>query len=80
MVDCNFPYDYQSLEVCNSNLDFNHQTAHINQFEPVVSGATLLASVMVEQPIIQAAMLKHFMVLGVSLSPGSHLWKMQHKF
>ena len=56
LTDCNFPYNYQYQEVLNPNLAFNHQiTVLINWLEPVISEATLLASVMVEQPIIQAA-------------------------
>ena len=55
MIDHSFPYDNQYHEVHNPNLAFNHQvTAPINQLEHVVSEATLLASVMVTQPIIQA--------------------------
>ena len=55
-IDGNFPSGNQHQEVENPNLAFNHQvTAPINQFGPVASEASLLALVMVEQLIIQAA-------------------------
>ena len=55
LIDNNFPYDNQFQEVYCPNMAFNHQaTAPINWLEPVVSEATLLGSVMVEQTITQA--------------------------
>ena len=52
----NFSHDNQYEQVHFPNLVFSHQvTVPINQSGPVVIEASLLASVMVEQPIIQAA-------------------------
>ena len=53
LTDYNFPCDNLcQQQVHNPNLASNHQ---VNPLEPVVSKASLLASVMVELPIIHAA-------------------------
>ena len=55
-VNGNFSLENWYQQVYNLNLAFNHQvTATINQLGPVASEAGLLALVMVEQAIIQAA-------------------------
>ena len=60
----NFPYDQYQKEHY-PNLAFNHQvTAPINQLGPVVSEASPLALVMVEQPIIQVAISSVEMIDG----------------
>ena len=52
-IHFNFPNDNQCQQIWNLNLAFNHHvTASIDQLGPVVSKASLLAVVMVEQPII----------------------------
>ena len=53
LIDHKFLYDNHYHKVYYPSLAFNHQvTAPISQWEPVVSEASLLALVMIEQPII----------------------------
>ena len=51
-----FPHSNQQQQHHNPNICLNDQeTASIEQLKPVISETSLLASMMVEQPIIQAA-------------------------
>ena len=83
MIDSKFPYDNHHQHAHTPSIAFNHEeTAPIEQLRPVSNGASLLASVMVEQPIIQAVIssVESLMALKVKLSHG-YIWlKMQHKF
>ena len=50
------PHSNQQQHYHNSNINLNNQdTACIKRVKPVISKTSFLASVMVEQPIIQAA-------------------------
>ena len=53
LIDHNFPYGNLCQVLHNPNLAFNHQ---VNQLASLVTEANLLSLVMVEQPIIHAAM------------------------
>ena len=56
LIDHKISHDSQHHQVHNPNLTFNHQViTPIHQLGPVVSDGSLLALVLVEQPIIQAA-------------------------
>ena len=55
-IDSDFPHDNHHCHIHNLGITFDCQeTGPIEQLRPVVNKTSLLVSVMVEQPIIKAA-------------------------
>ena len=83
VLDSNFPLDNHHQHVHNPSITLNYQeTRPIQQLRPEVNKTSLLASVMVQQPMIQAV------ISSVEMFDGNRSkfvsWiasmEMQHKF
>ena len=84
LIDSNCPCDNYHQYVHYPSITLTHQeTAHIDQLRLTVNEASLLTSVMVEQPFIQVVISSVETFDGtekVNPSHGQVPWKMQHKF